>query len=94
MQANVDNHWGRVMGAAVLSTLLSVGAGVAADNRSRNWGYPSARENAITGAAAGIMQTGEQLTGRAINIQPTLTLPAGYQFNVIVNKDVILEPYI
>lgn len=28
-----------------------------------------------------------------LNIQPTLEIRPGYQFNVMVNKDLILEPY-
>ncbi len=95
-EANVDNHWGKILGAATISTMLSFGAGVVAD---RNPGtnnsayYPSAQQGAITGAAGSISQTGQSLTNRAIDIQPTLTVPAGFNFNVIVNKDMILEPY-
>ncbi|MGD9153315.1 MAG: TrbI/VirB10 family protein [Gammaproteobacteria bacterium] len=96
MKGNVDNHWGRVLGAATLSTLLSVGAGVAADNNYNN-GNPywrSSRQNAILGGASSISQTGTQLTEQAMNIQPTLTIPIGYEFNVIVKKDMIMEPYL
>ncbi|MGD9108711.1 MAG: TrbI/VirB10 family protein [Gammaproteobacteria bacterium] len=96
MQGEVDNHWGRVLGVATLSTLLSVGAGVAADrnyNYTGNYVFPSARQSAILGAASGISQTGQQLTSQAMNVQPTLTIPIGYEFNVIVKKDMIMEPY-
>jgi len=94
MQGNVNNHWARVIGAATLSTLLSIGAGVASDNTGRNnTYYRSASQNAYLGAAGAIASTGQDLTNRAINIQPTLTIPAGYEFNVIVNKDMILSPF-
>lgn len=95
VKGSVDNHWGRVIGSAVLSTVLSVGAGAAASNSFGNSNnmYPSSQENAALGAASGISQTGQQLVSRGMNVQPTLIIPTGYQFNVIVNKDMILSAY-
>jgi type IV secretion system protein VirB10 len=94
MKGNVDSHWFRVLGAATLSTLLSVGAGVAADNSyNTSTYYRGARQNAFLGASSSIAQTGQQLTQQAMNVQPTLTIPIGYEFNVIVKKDMIMEPY-
>jgi len=94
MLGNVNNHWCRVLGAATLSTLLSVGAGAAADHSyNRNTYYPSAGQGALLGAAASVSQTGQQITNRAMNIQPMLTIPIGYEFNIIVKKDMIMEPY-
>lgn len=91
---DVDNHWGKILGAAVISTVLSMGAGAVADKsgNSTNY-YPNATQGALGGASASVSQTGQQLSGKAINIQPTLTIPAGYQFDMIVNKDIILNPY-
>lgn len=94
MEGKVDEHWGRVLGAATLSTILSVGAGVASDNTGNNNNYyPAAKQNAILGGANGISQVGQSITNRALDVQPTLTLPAGFQFNVIVKKDMVLTPY-
>lgn len=91
---DVDNHWGKILGAAVISTVLSMGAGAVADNSSSGSNYyPNATQGALGGASANVSQTGQQLSGKAMNIQPTLTLPAGYQFDMIVNKDIILNPY-
>lgn len=89
MQGNVNNHWGRVIGAATLSTILSMGAGISAYQQTNN----TATQNAVAGASNGISQAGENLTNRAIDIQPVLSIPAGYQFNIIVNKDMIIPPY-
>jgi type IV secretion system protein VirB10 len=93
-EANVDNHWGKILGAATISTMLSFGAGVAADrNPGGNNYYPGAQQSGIIGAAGGISQVGQSLTNRAIDVQPTLTVPEGFSFNVIVNKDMVLTPY-
>lgn len=92
--ANVNNHWGKVLGAATISTMLSFGAGVVADrNTGTNPYYPSSQQSAIVGAAGSISQTGQNLTNKAMDVQPTLTVPAGFNFSVIVNKDMILSPY-
>lgn len=91
---DVDNHWTKILGAAVVSTVLSMGAGAVADNSGNsNANYTNSTQGALSGASGGISQTGQALTGKAINVQPTLTVPAGYQFDMIVNKDIILNPY-
>ena len=94
MEGTVNNHWWRVLGAATLSTILSVGTGVASDNSgNNNIYYRSAEQNAMLSAAGNISQIGQNLTNRAINIQPTLTIPSGFEFNVIVQKDMVLASY-
>lgn len=94
LAADVDNHWSKILGAAVISTMLSVGAGIASDRSSNgNTYYQSSTQNALQGGAGSVSQTGQALTGRAMNVQPTLTVPAGFSFDMIVNKDVILTPY-
>lgn len=94
MHGSVNNHWGRVLGAATLSTLLSLGTGVASDHTSGGTAaIPSAGQNALLGAAGSIAETGQGLTQRAMNIQPTLRIPMGYEFNIIVNRDMVLKPF-
>jgi type IV secretory pathway VirB10-like protein len=92
--ANTNNHWSKVLGAAVISTSLSFGAGVASDRSSNpNAYYQNAQTGGMSGAAGNISQTGQVLANRAMDIQPTLTVAAGFNFNMIVNKDMVLEPY-
>jgi len=94
MSGVVDNHWSRVLGAAVLSTLLSIGTGVTADNVDNNNAYyRGAVSGGVIAGAQNISQIGQNITNRAMNIQPTLKIPMGYQFNIIVNKDMVLKPY-
>nr|GAJ37623.1 type IV secretory pathway, VirB10 components [Bradyrhizobium sp. DOA9] len=45
------------------------------------------------GAGDSANQTGQQLVGRNLNIQPTLTVRPGFPVRVIVNRDLLLEPY-
>ena len=91
LEDEVDNHWKEVLGAAALSTLLGVGAelGSGADNGSNTAILQALR----LGAANSLNQTGQQVVRRNLNIQPTLTVRPGLPVNVIVNRDLVLEPY-
>ncbi|NIJ08718.1 type IV secretory pathway VirB10-like protein [Sphingomonas vulcanisoli] len=45
------------------------------------------------GASDSISQTGRQVVGRSLDIQPTITVRPGFPVRVIVTRDLILEPY-
>lgn len=86
----VDNHWGRFIGGSVLSTLLALGGQLAALEEDSDEGtvIVSTRDSVqetITGA-------GQQVTRRNLNLQPTLTVRAGFPVRIIVNRDVELAP--
>jgi type IV secretory pathway VirB10-like protein len=91
LEDQIDNHWGELFKAALLSTVLGVGAdvGSAADTGS-NTGILQALR---LGAANSLNQTGQQAVRRNLNIQPTLTIRPGFPVRVIVNRDLVLEPY-
>jgi len=91
LEDEIDDHWGELFKAALLSTILGVGAelGSGADTGS-NTGIVQALR---LGAANSLNQTGQQVVRRNLNIQPTLTIRPGFPVRVIVNRDLILEPY-
>ena len=91
LEDEVDNHWPELFKAALLSTILGVGAelGSGADTGSNTDIIQALR----LGAANSLNQTGQQVVRRNLNIQPTLTIRPGFPVRVIVNRDLILEPY-
>jgi type IV secretion system protein VirB10 len=91
LEDEVDNHWTELFKAAALSTLLGVGAelGSGADGGNNT----SILQALRLGAANSLNQTGQQVVRRNLNIQPTLTIRPGFPIRVIVNRDLILEPY-
>lgn len=91
LEDEVDNHWKELLGAAALSTLLGVGSelGSGADAGSSTAVLQALRH----GAANSLNQTGQQVVRRNLNIQPTLTIRPGFPVRVIVNRDLMLEPY-
>ena len=88
LQDDVDYHWGDLFKAALLSTLLSVGS-EAGTSGQENQLFQAIRQ----GASNSISHTGQQVVGRQLNIQPTLTIRPGFPVRVIVNRDLVLAPY-
>jgi type IV secretion system protein VirB10 len=91
LEDGVDRHWDRLLAGAALSTLLGVGAELAAP-QSRTDG------NQVVVAARGsaqdsVNQVGQEITKRNLNVQPTLTIRPGFPVNVMVTKDLVLRPY-
>jgi type IV secretion system protein VirB10 len=92
LEDEVDNHWGELLKAAALSTLLAVGTelGAGSDTNSNDSAILQALRH---GAGDSLNQTGQQVVRRSLNIQPTLTIRPGFPVRVIVNRDLVLEPY-
>ena len=89
LEDEVDNHWGMLFKAAILSTILSVGseAGMSGNNNG------SLAEAIQQGTSQSINQTGQQVVSRSLNIQPTITIRPGFPVRVMVTHDLVLEPY-
>jgi type IV secretory pathway VirB10-like protein len=86
LQDEVDHHWRRLFGATLLSTALGIGSELGA----------SANEYTIVqalrhGGSDTLNQTGQQVVGRNLKIQPTLTIRPGFPVRVIVNRDLIFR---
>ena len=45
------------------------------------------------GASDSISQTGRQVVGRSLQVQPTITVRPGFLVRVIVTRDLVMEPY-
>lgn len=80
-----DHHWGRVVRAALVSTLLGIGTELASD-----------REDAVArtlrdGAQESVNQAGQRLVERELGIAPTLTIRPGHVLRVLVTRDLILD---
>ena len=86
LQDRVNQHWGNLLKAAALSTLLGLSAELGADS-----------EDDLTralrrGSQDTINQTGQQIVRRQLNVQPTLTIRPGHPLRVVITRDLVLEP--
>ena len=88
LEDEVNNHWGELFKAAALSTLLGVGSELGSSGNDSDIIQAFRR-----GAGDSLNQTGQQVVRRNLNIQPTLMIRPGFPVRVIVNRDLVLEPY-
>jgi type IV secretion system protein TrbI len=91
LEDEVDNHWGALFKAALLSTLLGVGSELGSTSGTGNNG--DIIQALRRGSNDSLNQTGQKTVQRNLNIQPTLTIRPGFPVRVIVNRDLVLEPY-
>ena len=86
LEDKVDNHWGRMLRAVLISSLLGVGTELGAGD-----------ENELvralrTGTQDGTNEAGRRVVERELSVPPTLTVRPGFAFRVIVTRDLLLEP--
>ncbi|MBB4095676.1 TrbI/VirB10 family protein [Ochrobactrum pecoris] len=88
LEDGVDYHWGQLFRAAALSTLLGIGTEIGSSN-DENEIAKAIRESAQDTAA----DVGQQIVRRQLNIQPTLTIRPGFPVRIIVQKDLLMQPW-
>ena len=88
LEDRVNNHWGMLFKAAILSTLLSVGAEAGTSDSENNLAQAIRQ-----GASQSFNQVGQQVVGRSLNVPPTITIRPGFPVRVLVTHDLVLEPY-
>lgn len=88
LEDEVDNHWGTLFKAAILSTLLSIGSEVGSSGSEDDLIRAIRR-----GGADSVNQIGQRIVGRSLNVQPTITIRPGFPVRVLVTRDLVLEPY-
>jgi type IV secretion system protein TrbI len=85
LEDRVDYHWGRVAKAAILSTVLGIGAELG--NGSSNDIARAIRE----GTQGTLNQAGQQIVSRQLDVPPTITIRPGTPVRVMVTRDLILD---
>ena len=80
-----DFHWGGVLKAALVSTLLGAGAELGS-------GGDGELARAIRrGTEDSVGRAGDQVVSRELNVRPTLTVRPGFPVRVLVTRDLVLE---
>ncbi|MGV3730557.1 MAG: TrbI/VirB10 family protein [Sphingopyxis sp.] len=86
LEDRVNNHWGRMVRAALVSSLLGAGSELAA-------GGESELVRALrAGVQEGTNEAGRRVVERELSVPPTLTVRPGFAFRIIVTRDLRLEP--
>lgn len=92
----VDNHYFRIFGSAILMSMISGGMAYTMDSLDSGGDSdnPTLQNEMGSALAAQLGQATLQLLQKNLNIKPTLEIRPGYQFNVIVTKDIVFkQPY-
>ncbi|HEX7791448.1 MAG TPA: TrbI/VirB10 family protein [Afipia sp.] len=87
LEDGIDYHWGNLLKAAAISTLLGLGSELVLNSDD------SLVRALRRGTQDTVNQTGQTLVRRQLNVQPTLTIRPGFPVRVILNRDLILRPY-
>ena len=85
LEDRVNSHWGRMLRAALVSSLLGVGTELAAS------GEGDLVRALRSGLQDGTNEAGRRVVEREISMAPTLTVRPGFVFRVIVTRDVVFE---
>ena len=88
LRDRVDRHTDSLFKAAILSSVLSIGAELGADDEDR------IAEVIRNGGQDTFNQAGQRIVTRALSRKPTLRVRPGWRLGVIVNRDLVLTSYI
>lgn len=91
----VDNHWGKIFGAAMAMSVISAGYSLSQDNgSSANGDRRSASSSLSEGLGQNLGNAGTQVIQKNLAIQPTNLIRSGMRFNIMVQKDLVFtKPY-
>jgi type IV secretion system protein VirB10 len=92
----VNNHYLRLFGSAILMSAISAGVALSQGRNQMAGTFGAPTTNSVLSATLG-QQLGRvmtQMISRNLNISPTLEIRPGYRFNVTVTKDMVFaRPY-
>ena len=86
----VDNHYLETFGSAILVALIGAGSEMMIPQDRNSSGTANSAEDAARRSfAESFGEFSEQTTSRNLDVQPTLEIRPGYQFNVLVDQDIV-----
>jgi type IV secretion system protein TrbI len=83
LEDRTDYHWGNVLKAALVSTVLGIGGELGSGNDG------NLVRALRRGSQDSIARAGEQVVSRELNVRPTLTIRPGFPVRVIVTRDLV-----
>lgn len=88
----VNNHYGKMFASAIFLSAFSAGVQLSQPQAQNGENY-SASQTIAGALGQQLGQLGMKMAERNMDIQPTIIIRPGYQFNIMVNKDIILPPW-
>lgn len=91
LKATYNENWFEYVKAAGIITMFSVANAKMAEEAAK-YGSSDTAAAVITQNSQFVGQVGGNIIGRAMNIQPTLTVESGEKINIMLNKNIYLPP--
>ncbi|MBR0866676.1 type IV secretory pathway VirB10-like protein [Bradyrhizobium diazoefficiens] len=85
----VDNHSFKTFGSAILLAIIGTGIDMAAPQSSTLATQQTASDAARRNFAETFGRVAERTINKNLDVQPTLEIRPGYQFNVLVDQDIV-----
>lgn len=85
----VDNHYVKTFGSAILLALIGTGMDMAIPQNSSLANQTTASDAARRNFAETFGRVTERTITKNLDVQPTLEIRPGYQFNVLVDQDIV-----
>jgi type IV secretion system protein VirB10 len=85
----VDNHYLQTFGSAVLLAIIGTGMDMAIPQSSTLATQETASDAARRNFAETFGRVAERTINKNLDVQPTLEIRPGYQFNVLVDQDIV-----
>lgn len=85
----VRSHYARVVWSALIGAAVTGAVAAATDTDDDD----SPQAEAGAQASANISNAANSIVNKNLNIAPTVIIRPGYKFDIIVDKDLLLEPY-
>jgi type IV secretory pathway VirB10-like protein len=88
LEDDVDYHTWTLLKGIAMSTILGVGSQISFGSNNSDL-VEAIRQSTQESAN----QAGQQIVQKDISIQPTITIRPGWDFRILLSKDVVLAPY-
>ncbi len=90
----VDTHWRRVFGNALLLSALSAGVQLSQPRQASVLAPPSTGQVAAGALGQELSGVASEMVRRGLDVAPTITVPQGQSFNVFLKGDLVFDrPY-
>lgn len=88
----VNNHYFKIFGSALMLSLVGAGYQISQPQQDGRQ-FPGTQEIIAAEVGRQFAQVSNEMIRRNMQVQPTIEIRPGYRFTIMVNKDMVLEPY-
>ncbi|MFZ2485609.1 MAG: TrbI/VirB10 family protein [Candidatus Rickettsiella isopodorum] len=88
-KGDVNNHYLRLFGSAILMSIIGTGAQLAAPIPDNVLTPLTVKQALAQSLNSNLVNISSSVTAKNLNIQPTLEVQPGYEFNISVTKDMV-----